>query len=203
MIKNVIFDIGNVLVEFCWRDHIAGCGFSGDVAQRIGKAMMQNPDWNEIDRGVWSQQELLDAFIENDPEIEEEIRKTFADLSTIIRMYPGSAAWIRSLKEKGYSVYYLSNFSGRIRRECEKELGFMQEMDGGIMSYTVQQIKPDEDIYRTLFDRYNLMPEECVFLDDSLKNLETARRLGMRTILVKSPEQAREELDILLNTAGL
>lgn len=79
----------------------------------------------------------------------------------------------------------------------------MQEMDGGIMSYTVQQIKPDEDIYQTLFDRYNLTPEECVFLDDSLKNLETARRLGMRTILVKSPEQAREELDILLNTAGL
>lgn len=195
MIKNIIFDIGNVLAEFCWRDHIAGCGFSGETARRIGRAMMQDPDWNEIDRGVLTQEELLNAFIENDPGIEEEIRKTFADLSTIVRMYPGSIEWIRSLKARGYSVYYLSNFSERIRRECERELVFMQEMDGGIMSYTVRQIKPDEDIYRTLFDRYDLTPGECIFLDDSPKNLETARRLGMQTLLVTSQEQARKDLE--------
>lgn len=194
MIKNVVFDIGNVLVDFCWRDHIAGCGFSGITAERIGKAMMQNEDWNEIDRGVWSMEELLNAFIENDPEIEQEIRKTFKNLSTVVRLYPDSVPWIRNVKAAGYKVYYLSNFSAKIREEAKKELIFMKEMDGGIMSYEVQQIKPDEAIYQSLFAKYHLNPEECIFLDDSRKNLDTAEKLGMETLLVTSQEQARKEL---------
>ena len=59
MIRNVIFDIGNVLVDFCWREHIESCGFQGVTADRIGRAMMQSPVWSEIDRGVWSMEELL------------------------------------------------------------------------------------------------------------------------------------------------
>ena len=59
MIRNIVFDIGNVLAEFSWREHLARFGFTGEKAERIGKAMMLNPTWNELDRGVWSRDCLL------------------------------------------------------------------------------------------------------------------------------------------------
>ena len=198
MIRNIVFDIGNVLVDYCWRDHIAGYGYSGEMLERIGRAMMLNPVWKEMDRGVWTNEELLQGFIAADPEIEKDIRLVFSDMKTIVRERPESAAWIRSLKEQGYRTYYLSNYSYRARTEAADQLGFLEELDGGIMSYTVQMIKPHADIYEKLMETYGLLPEESVFLDDSAANVEAAGKLGFHTIQVSSQEQAKEELNNLL-----
>ena len=198
MIRTIVFDIGNVLVDYCWRDHIRGMGYEGETAERIGRAMMQSPVWNELDRGVWTDEELLAGFIANDPGMEEQIRRVFSDLSTLVRERSGSSSWVRSLKAEGYRVYYLSNFSGRVKREAADQLSFLNEMDGGIMSYAVRMIKPDPGIYRKLFDRYGIAAEESVFLDDSPANVETAEKLRMHGILVESQEQAKKELEELL-----
>lgn len=198
MIRNIVFDIGNVLVDYCWRDHIAGYGYSGEMLERIGRAMMQNPVWNEMDRGVWTNEELLQGFIAADPGIEKDIRLVFSDMKTIVRERPESSAWVRSLKAQGYRTYYLSNYSYRARTEAAEQLSFLEEMDGGIMSYTVQMIKPNADIYEKLMETYGLRPEESVFLDDSPANVEAAAKLGFHTIQVYSQEQAREELNHIL-----
>lgn len=198
MIRTIVFDIGNVLVDYCWRDHIRGMGYEGETAERIGRAMMQSPVWNELDRGVWTDEELLAGFIANDPGMEEQIRRVFSDLSTLVRERSGSSSWVRSLKAEGYRVYYLSNFSGRVKREAADQLSFLNEMDGGIMSYAVRMIKPDPGIYRKLFDRYGIAAEESVFLDDFPANVETAEKLRMHGILVESQEQAKKELEELL-----
>ena len=86
MIRTIVFDIGNVLVDYCWRDHIRGMGYEGETAERIGRAMMQSPVWNELDRGVWTDEELLAGFIANDPGMEEQIRRVFSDLSTLVQI---------------------------------------------------------------------------------------------------------------------
>lgn len=198
MIKNIIFDIGNVLADYCWEDHIVRCGFSGEKKERLGRAMMLSDTWQEIDRGVWSEEQLLAGFIANDREMEAEIRTVFSDMSTLIRARSGSKDWLRSLKADGYRVYYLSNFSRKVEREAKKELSFLEEMDGGILSYTVRLIKPDPAIYRLLLERYGLSAEESVFLDDSAANVQAAKALGMEGILVTSQEQAGRELDSLL-----
>ena len=198
MIRTIVFDIGNVLVDYCWRDHIRGMGYEGETAERIGRAMMQSPVWNELDRGVWTDEELLAGFIANDPGREEQIRGVFSVLSTLVRERSGSSSWVRSLKAEGYRVYYLSNFSGRVKREAADQLSFLNEMDGGIMSYAVRMIKPDPGIYRKLFDRYGIAAEESVFLDDFPANVETAEKLRMHGILVESQEQAKKELEELL-----
>ncbi|MCI8586314.1 MAG: HAD family phosphatase [Lachnospiraceae bacterium] len=198
MIKNIIFDIGNVLVDYCWEDHIVHCGFQGETKERIGRAMMLSDTWQEVDRGVWTEEELLAGFIANDRELEQEIRAVFSDLSTLLRERSGSIPWLRSLKADGYQVYYLSNFSEKVKREAGKELTFLNEMDGGIMSYTVQVIKPAPEIYRKLLEKYGLSAEESVFLDDSDANVQAAKALGMEGILVTSQEQAKKELHKLL-----
>lgn len=198
MVKNIVFDIGNVLVDYCWQDHIRRFGFGEADVDRIGRAMMQSPVWNELDRGVWTNEELLSGFIQNDPELEPEIRLVFSDLGTLVRERSGSLPWIRELKAAGYGVYYLSNFSDRVKREAADQLRFLPETDGGIMSYEVRLIKPDAAIYRALFEKYELKPEESVFLDDSEKNIDAARKLRMYGILVRDQEQAKQELRALL-----
>ena len=186
MIKNVIFDIGNVLLDFCWKDHIARFGFQGEKADRIAQAMMLGPIWPKLDLGLESDEDILEQFVTHTPELEQEIRLVFSDLSTIVREYEGSVDWIESLKARGYHTYYLSNYGERIRREASKELSFLSHMDGGIMSY------------QTLLDRYGLKAEECVFLDDTVRNVEAAQALGIAGIVVTSQEQAKKELETLL-----
>lgn len=198
MIQNIIFDIGNVLVDFCWKDHIAHCGYIGEMLERLGKAMMLSPDWKELDRGVLSEEEILQRFIANDRKLEEEIRRVFADLNTLIREFPQSAKWIRSLKKQGYRAYYLSNFPRRLKHDASDRLSFIEEMDGGILSYQVRLIKPDPSIYQELLKMYGLKAEESVFLDDSLANVEAARALGIKGILVRNQEQAAADLECLL-----
>ena len=77
MIKNVILDVGNVLVDYCWEKHLASFGFPADIAERVAKATALSEDWEEYDRGVLTDAEVLNRFIENDPGVEKEIRQGY------------------------------------------------------------------------------------------------------------------------------
>ena len=194
MIKNIIFDIGNVLTVFCWEEYFRSFGFSEEVFQKIAGATAQNEAWNEYDRGVLSDEEVVELFIKQAPEVEKEIRMVTANLENILKRCDYAIPWILELKEKGYKVYYLSNFFEKAERECAKALDFIPYTDGGILSYKEKLIKPDAAIYELLMERYGLEAEECVFLDDRADNCEAARKLGWQAICFKSQAQAKEEL---------
>ena len=72
-------------------------------------------------------------------------------------------------------------------------------MDGGVMSYEVKCLKPDPAIYQSLFEKYHLKPEECVFIDDNAANIDAAKKLGMKTILFQDYFQAQKQLNVLCN----
>lgn len=194
MIRNIVFDIGNVLTDFRWRGFLQDKGFDEAMIARIAKASVENPLWNEIDRGEWSFEELMQAFVQQDPEIEKELWEAFEDMEYLVTPRAYAIPWIKSLKEKGYGVYYLSNFSDKARKECAESLAFLPYTDGGILSYQEKLIKPDPAIYRLLLSRYGLAANECVFLDDTLRNVEAAQAQGMAGILFRTKEQAEEDL---------
>lgn len=194
MIRNIIFDIGNVLADFCWEAFYRGLGYEGEVLERLGRATVKSPVWNEMDRGVWSEEELVEGFIRNDPAMEPEIRRIFQNVHGMVSRREYAVPWIRSLQEAGYRCYYLSNFSYKAHTECADALDFLEYMDGGILSYQDKVIKPQREIYQLLLDRYGLKAQECVFLDDTEKNLPMAEELGIHTILFQDREQAMEEL---------
>ena len=197
MIRNIVFDIGNVLVAFRWREYFAEFGYPQDIYERLCKATALNSVWNEYDRGVWTEEEVLQGFIAADPELEPQIRETLSDLKGLLIMYDYAIDWVKELKAKGYGVYYLSNFSDPACRDCGDELGFLPYMDGGILSYHEKVIKPDAAIYKLLMERYGLKAEECVFLDDNANNIEGARAVGMYGIVFENKEQGAEELRAL------
>ena len=194
MITTIIFDIGNVLADFVWREHYERFGFDADMVERLGDATVRSPLWNEYDRGIMSDEELLQGFIDNDPQIEAEIRRVLSDVSTSVSRNDYAIPWIHELQDKGYRCLYLSNFSKRAHRECAAALDFLPHMDGGILSYQDKVIKPMPEIYQLLIDRYGLVPEECVFLDDTQRNLDAAEKFGIHTIRFQNQAQAIEEL---------
>lgn len=194
MIRNIVFDIGNVLSDFCWREFLENKGFDDEMVERLANATVRTEYWNEYDKGAMSNEEIMQAFVNCDPEIEQEIHRGFDNVAGMVRIRDYACPWVRELKAKGYNVYYLSNFARKTEEQCPDSLAFIPLMDGGILSYREKLIKPGEEIYNLLCERYGLQPEECVFLDDTLKNIETARRLGWKGIHFTTREQAIEEL---------
>lgn len=194
MITTIIFDIGNVLAGFSWKEHFERLGYDDEMAERIARATVKNPAWNEIDRGVLSIEEIMRAFVESDPEIERDIYRALEDVGSMVVRYEYAIPWLQELKGKGYRVLYLSNFSEKAETDCAHALDFLPYMDGGILSYQEKIIKPMPEIYQLLIDRYGLVPEECVFMDDTAVNLEGAEKFGIHTIHFHDREQAIGEL---------
>lgn len=198
MIKAVIFDIGNVLVDFRWEAFFRDFCPDEETFLALSRATVKSKEWNEIDRGVWSEEQLMNAFIQNAPEQKDLILRVFENLRGIIQTYDYTIPWIRELKAKGLKVLVLSNFSEKFYRDCKEDMGFLAETDGGILSYREQLIKPDPAIYELLLKRYHLQASECVFLDDLPHNIQAAEALGIHTILFTSKEEAEQKLQKLI-----
>jgi len=144
----------------------------------------------------------MDHFVENDPGIEKEIRETFADVTDLVVKREYAIPWIRSLKKRGYKVFVLSNFSEKAYYECADALSFLKETDGGILSFRDKVIKPYPEIYKLLLDRYDLVADECVFIDDTPRNLPAAENMGIHTIPFMTKEQVDRDLERMLSGSG-
>lgn len=198
MIRNIVFDIGNVLAGFVWQDFYHSFGFSEEIFEKLANATVRSSLWNEMDRGKMSDDQLLDGFIRNDPSIEREIREVFQNVKGMVCRYEYAIPWIKGLKERGFRIYVISNFAHKAYLECSEALDFLREVDGAIISYQEKLIKPSPEIYRLLCSRYELNAEECVFIDDTAPNVEAAIKEGMKGIVFHTREQASEELEKLL-----
>ncbi len=193
-IDTVVFDIGNVLVDFAWKEFLEKKGFDQVMVDRIAKASVYSDDWNEYDRGNLSTEEIIDRFVENDPGIEKELREAFTDLTDIVTKRERTIPWIKAIKAAGYKVLVLSNFSRQAVEGCREAMSFLDYVDGGILSYRDHVIKPGAEIYNLLTERYELVPSKTVFIDDTLVNVEAAQKLGWKGINFKSYEQVEDEL---------
>ncbi|MBO5293510.1 MAG: HAD family phosphatase [Lachnospiraceae bacterium] len=194
MIKTVIFDIGNVLVDYNWRGFFEQFDLEPEIFDRLSQASVLNEDWNEFDRGVLSTEEVLALFRENDPEIAEVIDRVFENARGLVTKRDYAIPWMKKLHAGGYQVLVLSNFSQKVLEDCSDAMDFLPYTDGGILSYREKVIKPMPEIYERLIAQNALVPEECVFLDDLQQNLDGAAAFGIQTILFTTKEQAEEEL---------
>ena len=193
MIKNVIFDIGRVMIEFDWEQYLAGL-FDAETAKIVSDAMWGTPAWNELDRNVLPMHEIIDLFIANAPDYAAQIREAMQKIGGCPRMMPYAIPWVEELKARGYRVFYLSNYFEYLMQERPDVLEFTKHMDGGVFSWQERITKPEPEIYQRLMQRYDLKPEECVFIDDSPKNIEAANALGMHAFLFESYEKQHPQV---------
>ena len=193
-IDTVVFDIGGVLVNFAWEDFLRNKGYDEEMVQRMGKASVFSDDWIQYDIGNLTVSEIAQLFAENDPEIGDELKKAFSDLTDVCTKRERTIPWIHALKNAGYKVLFLSNFSKPALEGCQDAMAFLSETDGGILSYRDHVVKPHEDIYHLLEERFDLTPGKTVFIDDTAANIDTARAIGWKGIVFQSYDQVEQEL---------
>ena len=196
MIKNIVLDIGYVLIGFEWMEHIRK-RFDEETANIVTDAIWKKGYWSELDRGVLSDEEILELFYSEAPEHRQEIKEAFDNVGECLLKRDYAIPWIDELKARGFRVYYLSNYSEHLMRVNPSVLDFLQHMDGGVFSCHVKKIKPDPEIYRCLFEKYELHPEECLFFDDREENVIAAQELGMQAVQFETYEQAKAVTDVL------
>lgn len=197
MIKNIVFDLGGVLIDFTLLgdfDHLFKDQLTKD---RFMKATLGSKIWPEYDRGVMSHDEIVDAFVANDPGIEEEIRNVFDDLDGIVRPRRFIETLIGYVREQGFNVYALSNMPKRVKEDCEEAFSFLSLMDGHLFSYDAKCIKPDAIIYQKLLEKFDLKAEECFFVDDIMENIEGAKQVGMPGMKYTTYYEVKEKIGSL------
>lgn len=194
VIKNVIFDVGRVLVAFNWEEYLRGFGFSEEKFDKIAKATFLSPVWPERDRGLYDEEEYIRQFTALAPEYSEDIRKVVRESYKTVEMYPYAETWVKYLKNQGYHLYILSNYSHYMLKNTREKLAFLKYMDGVVFSCEVRELKPEPEIYRTLLENYHLKAEECVFVDDMEENCSSAEKLGIHAVCFRDFKQAAADL---------
>ena len=198
MIQNLIFDLGNVLVSYRWKEMLTDdFGIEETHAEEIGHRMFDDPIWKDYDRGDVNTEELLEYYRRLYPEDSETMRRMFLEGERM--MVPRERLWrkIEGLKAQGYRIYILSNYSEDLFNKHTEQIPFMDKLDGRVVSCEVHKMKPEPEIYGILLERYGLKPEECMFFDDLHENVCAAKDLGIGAVQVTSEDMLISELDRL------
>ena len=190
----IVFDVGNVLLDWqperIYRDTIP------DAEERAWFMTHVVPlSWHEQQDLGRPCEEGIAGRVAQFPAYEARIRDFYGRwLETIAGEIPGTVRILRDLKEQGYPVHAITNFSAELWPMTVAAYPFLGEFDIAIVSGEEGVLKPDREIFRRLLDRIGLAARDCVFIDDRAEHVETARWLGFRTIRFTTPEALRMDL---------
>jgi len=180
MIKNIVFDMGNVLVTYDPAYFLKD--YSESEKALFSAEIYFSERWKQLDRGELSEEELIRLVCSEIPECHH------ADAKKLIKWYdlaapiPGMEALVQQLKQNGYAVYLLSNTSFAFR-EFHKNITALQHFDGLFISAEHGILKPDRQIFRLFCEEFALNAAECVFIDDSPANVASAVDVGFAGIV--------------------
>jgi len=201
MIKNVVFDMGQVLIAWDPDRLIARLGYTGEDAALLRREVFSGPEWQSLDRGTPSIEKCLEGIYRRIPERLRPVTERLARAWWVEELWPieGMAELVREVKGLGCGVYLLSNASSFLHRYFHRIPG-SECFDGKIVSADHKLLKPQPELYRILFDTFSLEPSECFFIDDNPANVEAAYQLGMPgAVFFQDLPRLRREL----NEAGL
>lgn len=183
MIKNIIFDMGNVLIAFHPKEIIKRVHVDEKDAELLENTIFLSREWVDLDSGSKTEDEICERIKQKLPERLHDI------MSQLIRKWDdplveieGMEKLVAEIKEKGYKIYLLSNASSR-QKEYWDRISASKYFDGTLISADEKMIKPNPEIYLRLFEKFSLKPEESFFIDDSKDNIETGKRLGMQGVV--------------------
>lgn len=199
MYKNIIFDVGEVLFSYGWKEALMLAGASYEDALMLGKDLFDNPLWGELDLAVRPYFEVVDELSSCYPAHKDAITSFLTNVEVMPKSRPVIWELLKRLKEKGYKLYLLSNYSEYMFSRHTAGRPFMEVIDGAMVSYMVHINKPDRGIYEALLKKYDLDASESLFFDDKLENVEGARKCGIDAIQVTDEPMLAGELIKLLS----
>lgn len=186
MTKNIVFDMGQVLIKFDPVQIVKQAGVTGDDVNILVEELMKSPEWSALDRGSISYDDAHASVCRRLPE------RLYQPAHDIIfgwwkpgRIHmEGMDELVREIKSLGYRVYLLSNAALCLHEYIHTLPGY-DCFDGALISADHKLLKPQHEIYEKLYELYGLNPAECLFIDDSPANIEGAMVTGMPGIVFR------------------
>ncbi len=193
MIKNIVFDLGRVMVHYEPLDYVETLYGEGEKASHLYRAVFGSKSWLDLDRGSINEEQAFECMVKEAP-YPDEIQYLLTNWVEILKPDEDVLRIFCKLKELEYPLFLLSNFHKRAFEKICREYAFFTNFDGILISSHAGLIKPETAIYQKLADAFSLTACECLFIDDTLKNVTAAEELGMEGIVFKDALQLEGEL---------
>ena len=198
--KNIVFDVGDVLLVYRWREMLMDYGLSREEAEKIGREMFDCPEkiWSKFDLGNETDEQIIEDFEKIYP-ADKKVIRWFIEHGEYMEV-PRPAVWekVHELKHSGYHLYILSNYPESLFKKHTEYADFMKDMDGMMVSYMIHKAKPGREIYAALCEKYTLNPSETIFFDDRAENVQGAIDFGMDAEQVTDQESFIKRLSEFL-----
>ena len=194
-INTVIFDLGGVLIDWNPR-YLYRKIFKTEEEINWFLENVCTPEWNDQQDAGRSFEEATEELVTKFPEHELAIRAWYGRWNeTINGRIHETVALLKEIKEsKKYKLYALTNWSAETFPWALANFEFLHWFEGIVVSGVEKSRKPFPEFYKILFDRYQINPAQAIFIDDNIKNVEGALKVGLPTIHFQSAEQTKKEL---------
>ncbi|MGI6578835.1 MAG: HAD family hydrolase [Saccharofermentanales bacterium] len=179
MIKNIIFDMGNVLILFRPEIFINRLNVSQQDAKLLNDVIFDSQEWASLDDGSANEAEVMEIFKNKLPvRLHDQMITLVTQWDIPLLEVEGMSQLIKELKAKGYKIYLLSNASSR-QHEYWDRISASEYFDGTVISADVKMVKPDPKIFEHLCEKFSLLPAECFFIDDLEQHVIAAESIGI------------------------
>ena len=196
-IKNIVFDLGRVLIKFEPKEYIEQ-NVPEEKREDFYNGIFGSTEWLMLDRGTLSYEDAKKIFKERVSGVDKQIDRLFnVDLFEILQPIEENVKLLPKLKEK-YNLYILSNFHQPAFEHIFKKFEFFKLFDGHTVSCYYYLLKPEKEIYDILIDKFNLIPEETVFIDDTKVNIDACEKEGIRGIHLPDYTELKQKLEEFL-----
>jgi epoxide hydrolase-like predicted phosphatase len=199
MIKNIVFDLGNVLLSFIPTEYFDKKNYPENIKTTILSDVFHSVEWQMLDRGEITTEEVIDTIALRSSLKREEIAHIFNLRTDILYPLDNNVKLLPLLKKRGYKLYFLSNFPMDIFEEVNAGYYFFKYFDGGVISAHAKSSKPDSRIYKVLIEKYSLIPEDSIFIDDLEINVKAAETAGMKGFTTFGSSDISKEIEEVLS----
>ena len=197
MIKNIIFDMGNVLLDYNPDAAMQMLGINEKAKPVIMKELFGGNEWVQLDLGNISVDKSYESIKQRIPEeYHTDLRKCIDGWDVCMVPVEGAKEFCEAVKSNGFGVYVLSNAHKSFYSYFPRyfDLDFF---DGVVVSADVHTVKPDIKIYKHLLEKYSLKAEECLFIDDRADNVDGALKSGMKAVQFKNDfEEIKKSIEV-------
>lgn len=198
-IKNIIFDVGNVIVKWSPEDIISNTfpSFDYNDKNHFINLIFGSNTWRSLNLGIVEENDAKQIFMNSLNIDQKTINELFANINSTQVLIPETVKLMKQLKSNQYSLYGLTDNVHFIIAYLRQRYDFWKHLKDVTVSAEVGMMKPDQAIFNYVITKNNILPDETVFIDDHLPNIISARKSGLHTIHFTNTEDCIEDLEKL------
>lgn len=196
MIRNIIFDIGGVLLDYNPKTYLDKLNIEEGKRKELNDIIFHNQKWKDCLNGFITNSELIEYLIKENLKYKNEIEQILSknNLKYMLPPKQEMIEYYKTLKQKEYKIYLCSNITEDTYNYIKDSFEIIQVAEGGVFSCFENISKPNVEIYQKLIEKYNLDIEKSILIDDTKRNIISANDIGLNGILFNNIEDIKKIL---------